>query len=378
LIMLFNIAISIPSHIFIATINAHEQFIFLRGINLIKVLLQPLLVWGILAWKASVLNLVLTQTVFGIIVIGLNYCYCKFKLQVSFPINYHNKPLMKELTGFSIFVFLHAIMDQVYWRLGQLVLGAVSGATAVANYAIAIQLTTFAIFLPATMSGVFLPKLSAITAKTQNLTEINVIFCKLSRLQFAFVMLLFIGFAFLGKTFIILWVGPNYTLCYQIALLIMAGYIIDVTQNAGIPILQALNKHAFRAYVYITMAVLNICLCIPLAKKYGEMGCAIATTICLILGSGVSINWYYYHIGLNLNLFFKNILQLIKPIVLACVLIAAGIHFAPLKHAWISFVWHGIGLTMIYVYCLWLFGFNTYEKNLFLNPLKKIHRKFLK
>ena len=107
------------------------------------------------------------------------------------------------------------------------------------------------------------------------------------------------------------------------------------------------------------------------------MGCAIATTICLILGSGVSINWYYYHIGLNLNLFFKNILQLIKPIVLACVLIAAGIHFAPLKHAWISFVWHGIGLTMIYVYCLWLFGFNTYEKNLFLNPLKKIHRKYL-
>ena len=243
LIMLFNIAVTIPSHIFTATINSHEKFIFLRGMNLLKVLFQPLIVWGILAWKASVLNLVLAQTGFNLFMIAVNYFYCKKKLDVSFFLDFQDKMLMKELTSFSVFVFLHAIMDQIYWRLGQLVLGAVSGAVAVANYAIAIQLTTFAIFMPTTMSGVFLPKLSAITAKTKDMAQINAIFCKLGRLQFMFIMLLLIGFTFLGKTFIYLWVGPGYDICYYIAIILMAAYILDVSQNIGIPILQAMKKH---------------------------------------------------------------------------------------------------------------------------------------
>ncbi len=369
LIMLLNIAVSIPSHIFTATINAHEHFIFLRGLGFIKVLLQPLLVWGILAWKASVLNLVLVQTVFNFFMISVNYLYCKKKLCLSFPLNFADKPLMKELTGFSVFVFLHAIMDQIYWRLGQLVLGAVSGPIAVANYAIALQITTFSIFLPAVMGGVFLPKLSNIVAQTANMQEINAIFCRMGRLQFMFMTLLLVGFAFLGKIFIALWVGPGYELCYYIALTIMAAYIIDVSQNIGIPLLQALKKHAFRAYVYLAMAGLNIALSIPLAKHYGEMGCAVATAVCLTLGSGVAINWYYHRIGLDLKLFFKNLLQLSKPIVLACMLIGIGNYFFPLRANWINFLVHGVTLTSIYGMCIWLFGFNEYEKNLFYEPI---------
>ncbi len=377
LILLFNVAITIPSHIFTASINANERFVFLRGLNLIKVLIQPLLVWGILAWKASVLNLVLVQTGFSISVIFLNYLYCKYKLHIVFFVNFKNKPLMKELTGFSFFVFLHALMDQLYWRLGQLVLGAVSGPVAVANYAIVMQLTTFSIFMPVTMSGVFLPKLSSIATQSSNLTEIDAIFCKIGRLQFMFIMLLWVGFAFLGKTFIILWIGPGYDICYTITLLLMGAYVLDVTQNVGIPILQALKKHAFRAYIYTAMAILNFVLTIVLGRLYGEMGCAVATAICLCLGPGVAINWYYQHIGINLKLFFQNIFQLCRPIVCACVVIMVGFYLIPLAKNWISFISHGVVLTFFFVGFLWLFGLNEYEKNLFLDPLKKLKHKFL-
>ena len=372
LIMLFNVAITIPSHIFTAVINANERFIFLRGLNLIKILLQPLLVWGILAWKASALNLVLAQTGFNIGVIILNYLYCKMCLNINFLLDLTEYKLMKELSGFSVFVFLHAMTDQIYWRLAQLVLGAVVGTIAVANYAISIQLTTFVAFLPATMSSVFLPKLSVITARTKDMTEINNIFCKLGRLQFIFMMLLVIGFLFLGKTFISLWVGQSYTVCYYTALMLMIAYILDVSQNVGIPILQAKNKHAFRAYVYIAMALLNIILCIPLAKYYGEIGCAIATAICLLLGSGIAINWYYAHIGLDLKRFFGNLGKISGGILLAAALIAVCFWQFPLKTTWINLVVHGLILTAVYCACMWLLAFNTYEKNLVLIPLKTI------
>lgn len=372
LIMLVNLAITIPANVFVATINAHERFVFLRGLNLIKVILQPLLVWAILSWKASVLNLVLAQTVFNIAVVIINYFYCKVKLNISFSLNTKNRKLMREMAGFSFFVFLHSIMDAIFWRLGQLVLGAVVGAAAVANYAIAMQLTVFSIFLPTNMSGVFLPQLSAIASKTKDMTQINAIFCKLGRLQYMFIMLLLIGFAFLGKTFIMLWVGPGYDVCYYVALLLISSYILDVSQNIGIPILQALKKHAFRAYIYIAMAALNIALCIPLAKRYGEIGCALATVICLIIGSGFAINWYYARVGLDLKKFFYNLLSISKGIVISVAVIIAINYIMPIKDTWYNFLLHGVIITAVYAVTMWFLSFNQYEKDLVIKPLGKI------
>lgn len=377
LIMLCNIAVTVPSNIFVATINAHERFIFLRGLNLIKVILQPLLVWAILSWKASVLSLVLTQTGFNMAVVLINYIYCKVKLNISFSLNIDRK-LTTEMAGFSFFVFLHSITDMVFWRLGQLVLGAIIGAAAVANYAIAMQLTLFTIFLPVNMSGVFLPQLSAITSKTKDMTQINAIFCKLGRLQFIFIMLLLIGFAFLGKTFIVLWVGPEYTICYYIAIILMAAYVLDVSQNIGNPILQAMKKHAFRAYVYVIMAILNIVLCIVFAKYYGEIGCAVSTAICLILGSGFAINWYYAHIGLNLKQFFYNLFSISKGIIVSILLIAGLFYIWPVQGNWISFVLHGLIISLVYCVIIWIMAFNQYEKDLVLVPLSRIIQLYKK
>lgn len=371
LMMLFNIAVTIPSHIFTAAINAQERFIFLRGMNVIKVLLQPLLVWGILAWKASVINLVLVQTGLNLLMIVFNYLYCKREFDLHFSLNFTNTPLIKELTSFSVFVFLHAIMDQVYWRLGPIVLGTFIGPVAVANYAISLQILSFSTGIPATLGSVFLPQLSAIAAHTKDMTLINAIFCKLGRLQFMAIMLLLVGFAFLGKTFIYLWVGKGYEICYWVALLLMAAYVLDVSQNIGIPILQALKKHAFRAYVYIAMAALNTVLCILLAKRYGEIGCALATTVCLLLGSGVAINWYYARIGLDVKQFFRNLGYIFMGIIPAIILVWGLFWKFPLQPSWISLVWHGVSLTGIYCVSAWVLAFNDYEKNLIITPLTK-------
>ncbi len=381
LIMLFNIVISVPSNIFVAAINSREKFVFLKGLGLIKILSQPLVVWAILAWKASVLNLVLVQTVFNLFCISMNYLYCKRRLNLSFPINFGDVVLMKELAGFSFFVFLHSVMDIVFWRLGQLILGAIVGAVAVANYAIAMQLTLFVIFLPTNMSSVFLPQLSAITSKTKDMTQINAIFCKLGRLQYMFIMLLLIGFAFLGKTFIVLWIGPGYNVCYYVALILIAAYVLDVSQNAGNSVLQAMKKHAFRAYVYVAMSVLDIVLCIIFAKRYGEIGCAVATVICLIIGSGFAINWYYARIGIDLKRFFYNLFSISKGIILSLVLIIGLFYIWPIKNTWYSLFAHGLIISGIYCILIWGMAFNQYEKDLVLKPLcemREICKKVIK
>ena len=371
LLLLLNITIFIPSNIFVAVINAHEKFVFLKGINLLKIIIQPILACAILYWKSDVLYLVLVQTFFTLAVILLNYLYCHIKLKISFTRTQVNKAIIKELTGFSIFVFLHSLLDQVYWRSGQIILGSVSGTTAVANYSIIMQLSLFTVMMPIGLSNVFLPKLSAIVVQKNNLEEINKIFCKLGRLQFIFVCLLLAGFIFLGPTFLILWIGPGYEICYWASIIIMAGYTIDVIQNVGIAILQAMKKHAFRAYVYLFMTVFNLSLSIYLGRLYGEIGCALSTAICLILGPGLTINWYYHHIGIDLKNFFSNIWQLLFPILLSILLTFLVQKVWPVIPQWDNFILHGVLFTGIYATTMWLLGMNDYEKELILNPLKK-------
>ena len=371
-IMLINMVVMVQANVFTAVINAHERFIFIQGLNLIKIISQPLLVWAILAWKASALNVVLAQSV---IIWGgflCNYIYCKSKLKLSFPLQLAKSPLFKELLGFSLFVFLHIVMDQMFYRSGQLILGAVSGAQAVAIYAITIQVLVFAITLPSSVNNMFLPKLSASIATQKNLIETNTIFCKLGRLQFMLFMLIFTGFAFLGRAFIYLWIGKGYEIIYWLVLILMVGYILDVSQSIGSAALQAMKKHAFRAYVYTAMAVLNIGLAIPLAKYYGEMGCAVATALCLWLGPGLAMNLYYRHLGIDIKTFFINIGKLMVPVIFSALLIGVLFYVWPLNNTVLSFLLHGCALTVVYVVIMWFLGFNSYEKALISQPVYKI------
>ena len=126
------------------------------------------------------------------------------------------------------------------------------------------------------------------------------------------------------------------------------------------------------------MALLNIALCIPLAKYYGEIGCACATAICLIIGSGFAINWYYARIGLDLKQFFSNLGKISIGICLAVIFIAVYFCLSPLYKSWFSLVLHGIILTILYSIFMWFISFNNYEKQLILEPIKKIKYKFYK
>ena len=54
----------------------------------------------------------------------------------------------------------------------------------------------------------------------------------------------------LGKEFIRLWVGQAYIMSYYIALVVITPALIPFSQNIGISVLRAMNKHKFRSIIY--------------------------------------------------------------------------------------------------------------------------------
>jgi O-antigen/teichoic acid export membrane protein len=264
-------------------------------------------------------------------------------------------------------------MDQIYWKTGQLILGAVIGTVSVAIYSVAIQLTMSYMGFSANISSVFLPKLSALAVKN-DLTETNNIFIKIGRLQFYVVMLIFFGFLLFGKQFISLWVGDSFLPAYYYTLLFMGALIIPLIQNTGILILQAKNKHAFRAIIYLIIAIISVMVSIPLTKKYGAMACAIVTASCLLLGQGLIINIYYNHLGIAIMKFWKEIIRLFIPMLIPVISFILFLNYYSIQNNVLNLLWQIIVFIVFYSFVLWKFDFNNYEKNLILSIIRKLKK----
>ena len=184
------------------------------------------------------------------------------------------------------------------------------------------------------------------------------------------------GFLLYGREFInILWVGPEYDKSYFIALIMMIPTLIPLIQNVGLNILQVKNQYKFRVIALFLLAIFNVGISIILAKIYGGIGAAIGTTIVTILGAGIFMNIFYYKkTKIDIPLFWKNIIKLTIPVAISVVvgyLLKNFIHIdTAMKLAFEIVVYTGI-----YVVLIWILGMNKYEKNLILNPLKKVFKK---
>jgi len=372
IVMLVNVAITIPSHVFTAVINSHERFVFIRLLAIIQTVMQPFVVIAVMHYKADVIGLVIVQTLFNISIIAIKIYYSFNKIKVKIKLYSWDKYLVKEMIKFSFFIFLNMIIDQIYWKTDQIILGIVSGTSAVAVYSIASKLDTYYINFSANINSVFMPRISAITAKTDDMEEINGMFNKVGRIQFAIMSLILTGFILYGKSFIVFWVGKDFEKAYYMSLIVMIPALIPLIENMGIIILQAKNKHAFRSKIYFIIAVLNIIMTIPLAKLYGGIGCAVATSVAIFIGNVIIINIYYHKkMGIDIIAFIKEISSMTLP-----VLIALGIgilvnHYIEATNL-IILAFKIFVYILIFSISMWFMGFNNYEKNIFIDMVNKI------
>ena len=371
-ILLANIVVVVVGNIFSAILQSHQKYIFLKSMHLLNIVLQPLLVYIFLHFKASILVLVIVQTLCNLLLFASNVYYAFVRLKVKFVLHKWDNRFVKEILFFSFFIFLNAVMDQVYWKTGQVILGAVVGTVSVAIYSVAVQLAMAYMAFSTAMSSVFLPHLSALALKQDGMKEINNIFVKVGRLQFYVVMLVFFGFILFGRQFIFLWVGNSFEQAYSYTIIFMAALIIPLIQNIGISVLQAKNKHAFRAIVFLIFAVLNIIIAIPLSKIYGAFACAAVTGGCLLLGQGLILNIYYCKkIGLEIPSFFRQIFRIFIIILIPTILFFIIINNLNLPVSIINLGLQIISYILVYSFVIWFFVFNNYEKDLFIKPIRK-------
>lgn len=372
LLMVFNIAFTFPMSIWGAIITAYEDFIFQKLVNIARIILNPVLMIILLNMGYKAIAMVVVITLFNIATLCINAIYCRYKLHIKVRFVRFKWGFLREVSVYSFWIFLNAIMDRIYWSTGQFVLGVYSGTVAVAIYAVAIQLETIFMSFSTAISGLFLPKVTAMIARNNNEKEVSDLFIRTGRIQYFIMFFILIGFILFGKQFILLWAGRDYEQSYAISLIFFIPLIIPLIQNLGVTILQARNQMKFRSLLYVTIALGSLGISIPLAKLYDGIGCAIGTAVALILGQIITMNIYYWKkINIDIPRFWSEIFKIsIYPIAFGC-LVGLSLQYINID-SWLLLAICIIIFSIIYLPLVWLTSMNSYERALFKSPLVRV------
>ena len=350
-IMTLNAALSFPFSVFESHVNIHERYLFL---------------------KAATLSLVLT------IVCGLTYmayCFAVLKMPVSFRT--YDLPLMKSMMGFTFYIFLAVVVDQLNYGIGTLMTTWIHGAELSGVYYSANQLNVYYLSFAMAISNVLIPRVHRMVAEGDSNRELTRLMTKAGRLQFIMLMAVFLGFVAVGRPFVILWAGgkEQFAVDYPVALLLFASTIVSAIQFVGLEILRAKNMHRFRAWVYLAAAAVNVGLMIPLCKYGGLIGVAGSILFVTVVGNVLPINWYFRrHVGLDVRWFWVRIARLLPSMLVPAIVAVLIAVLAPVSGYLDILIW-GCVFVAVYVASLWLFGMNRYERGIVTGVLDKFRRK---
>ncbi len=380
LIVTFDLAVSFPASVFNSIIRVHEDFIWVKSINMLQSVLSPLLTIPMLLMGFGSIGMVLITTLVDIFAYLLNVLFCFVKLKTRFKFRQPEKKIMKAIFGFSIFIAINQIINQLNSGLDKVLLARFVNTTAVSVYAIGFSLYSYYSSFSGAITGLFTPHIHRITSENEEDPgrmgiELTDVFVKLGRLQFMIQMLLLTGIVFFGKPFIHFWAGPDYGNSYYVALILCCAYTIPLCQNIGVEIQRAQNKHQLRTIVYAIMTLANIILTVILCQFWGEIGAVVGTAIAVIVIEVIFMN-IYYHKKLHINVFkyWLNMLSMSKGLIIPIAVGALIMVFVNIDSYFDLILWIGI-YSVIYIISIWFLSANKEERNMVLgNLLKKLRR----
>lgn len=372
-ILIFNLSITLPGGAFAAISNAYERFVFPRTLNIVKYIVRSIMLVSLLLLGGDAVSIVILDTLINIFVISIN-AYHVFKIiGAKMKLHQFEFPLVRQIFNYSFWIFIFAMVGQFQWKSGQVILGMVTGTTAVAIYGVGIMLGTYYGTFSTAISGVFLPRATKMTVLNASGTELTTMMIRIGRFSLITLLMILGGFFLYGQQFIHLWVGDTYKNAWLIAVIIMFSYTLPLVQSFANSILESKSKFSFKALTYITLIVLGTVLGYFLIEKFGAIGLIVGSTLGWIL-SQVIMNFYYQMVlHLEITRFFKELLHRIFITFIIALVFGYGLNFLP-GNGWLNLTVKIAAFVLLFSILMFKFGMNRSERE----AIKSVLPKFLK
>ena len=151
-------------------------------------------------------------------------------------------------------------------------LGAFSGTAEIAVFSVASTMEGYVWMIASALNGLFLPKVTGLLLNKNASEEVEALMIKVGRIQLIIVGLLYAGFLTLGKDFVELWLGNDFSSAYIITLLLITPSLVTLTQQIANTALVAKNLVKYHCFGVVIMSLTSIVLSIILSPKFGAVG----------------------------------------------------------------------------------------------------------
>lgn len=372
-----SLSLSFPLSVFGFIIQGYERFVFVKLVELIRIILVPVTALSLLYAGYRSVGIIAVISIVSVFLLILNTIYCFSVLKVSLTFKRLNWRLLREILGYSLFVFLGVLAHRLDYSSNQFVIGIVSGAEQVSVYALAFNLVIYFIVLARAISGVFLPAITRIPRDGKEIGQYNRYFVSIGRLQFYVLALFYAGFLFFGKQFISLWAGTGFENSYYVCLILISSLSIFLVQTAGQSILQAVYKHQFSSVLFMAASFVSVALSFWLSGLWGALGAALSLGLAWFISHGIILNIFYSRkIGLQIGYFWMQILR-IAPALIPALMTGLIITRMFRINNWVNL---GLGIlvfSVVYVISVVRFSFNSFEKELIIAPINHAMRRLV-
>ena len=317
LVLLVNVVITLMSNSLTGIISSYQRFRFQKTTEILVFIARCISVVMCLESGFGVLTIVIIDTVTNLLHSVIRFIYIRRNIDIHFQAKLADKATLKEIFVYASFIALNVIVNQINWRVDNLIIGTLTNSKTLGIFNIGSQLIFSFIAFASAISNIFTPKIVQMVKQDVAPTVLMAQLGTIGRYQMMVLGYIFVIFAVFGELFIHLFVGAEFSEAFLVALIPMVPFIFVLAQSSTNAVLQALNKHKVRSLLLLATALANVVISIILVKKLGMIGAVWGTAIALVVGELLLVNIYLYRVvGLNMLNFYQQLLRYSMPVIL--------------------------------------------------------------
>lgn len=285
--------------------NAFEQFVPLKICDLLQKLLSITFIVLALLKNGNVVMMVTANAASGLIVVILKLILAHRLTPIKPNFRIKDKALLKEMLGFSIWVFVLGIAQRLTYNIAPSILGVVSNSREIARYSPASAIAGYFFTFATAINGLFLPAISRKIAQNKE-DDIVSMMISVGRFQVVVLGLLYVGFATVGRDFMILWMGDEFIASYFCVLLLAFPTIFEYSQQIANTTIIAKNKVKLQAIGFLGSSFVNLAVSPILSHYYGAIGVSIGIVVSALLNFIYQNTIYYRVLKINVFAFYRR------------------------------------------------------------------------
>lgn len=277
-----GVALTLPFGAFGGLLVGLQRYDYINRINIFLLVVRTVAIVSLLSYGFGIIAIstvqVSTQGLLGILLVWVSYkTYPSLRLRLSLL----KKETVRILYGYSGFILMNNIAMFSLFYSGEVLVGMFMGTASITSYAIATGLVHYLSKFIGAMTQVLHPYASDQEARG-NTEKLKQIIVQGTKWCLLLVLPIALTYIILGKTFIGLWMGPQYAeLSGTILIIATIGRIMWLSQSGTGNILLGIGKHKVITSANIATGAASIVLSALLVQRFGLIGVALGTSVAL-------------------------------------------------------------------------------------------------